>query len=345
MVDFSRGPICTDSRSWLEHQTKNGSEKLTIHFELNNDSQHNAGQDDNYSGSTRMMHSSFAAGLKHASVFAGFSLPVAMFIAVLNIPRLYNFHSEYWNSKFNHCNFNGVFTPFNDPSISQWDPSGLLYITVAWGKMSFPTAKGIDVVWDNIAGRAVQAILGWITYMVSSQYLSMAMREAPVSYSTYEALAFVPPTFMRTLGLARDLLTRRGMLTRVITVWIVSSSLFVISFSSWATAMTGYSSNTFAAMETYGGELVDWENYQVVQFAISDAWRIGEPNPVLLMTGSECVAAGFSDDEDEHGEEEGEEPDENDVPWEYIPAKCLLFWRTLQCQNSRYGFSPRDADY
>ena len=278
-----------------------------------------------------MINSSIASGLKHATVFLVFALPVVMLIAITKVPRLYNFHSEYWNSKFNHCNFNGVFTPFNDPSISQWDTSGFFWITVAWGKLSFPTAKFIDVVWDIVVGRGVQALLAWITYMVSSRYLSMAMREAPVSYSTYEALAFVPPTLVRTLRLAGDLLTRRGALARLITVWIVLSSLFVISFSSWATAMTGYSGITYAVMNTYDGEIVAWEKYQVVQFTILDAWRIGEPGAVLITTGRDCVADGFLEDQNK-GEEE--ESGKGDGPWEYVPTNCSLFWRTVQCEHS-----------
>lgn len=346
MADLSGGPIHTDSESWFhsnswwlhrancghKHKSANEPEKLAGHQQGNIDQRNGVDSHDYSINPTRMIDSSLASGLKHASVFLAFALPVVLFITITKVPQIYNFHSEYWNSKFNHCNFNGVFTPFNDPSISQWDTSGFFWITVAWGKLSFPTAKFIDVVWDNVVGRAIQAFLGWITYVVSSQYLSMAMREAPVSYSTYEALAFVPPTLVRTLRLAGDLLTRRGALARLITVWIVLSSLFVISFSSWATAMSGYSSISYAVMDTYDGELVAWENYQVVQFAITDAWRIGEPSPVLITTGGDCVADGFLEDHDEDDEEEEEESGKGDEPWKYVPANCSLFWRTVQCE-------------
>jgi hypothetical protein len=348
MADLTGGPIHIDSRSWFlsnswclrrancghKHKAANEPEKFAGLNESNIDERNGVEHHDHSRNPTHMIDSSIASGLKHASVFAAFSLPVALFIAIIKVPRLYNFHSEYWNSKFNHCNFNGVFTPFNDPSISQWDTCGFFWITVAWGKLSFPTAKFIDVVWDNVVGRAVQALLVWITYVVSSQYLSMAMREAPVSYSTYEALAFVPPTLVRTLRLAGDLLTRRGAVARLITVWIVLSSLFVISFSSWATAMTGYSSITYAVMDTYDGELVAWDKYQVVQFALLDAWRIGEPSPVLITTGSECVSDGFLEDQDEHEEEEEEGSGDGDEPWQYVPTNCSLFWRTVQCEHS-----------
>lgn len=272
-------------------------------------------------------------GFKHAGVFLAFTLPVVTFIVITNVPKLYHFHSEYLNTGFNHCNFNALFTPFNKPSISLWDVSGTFYITVTWGSMAFSTAKLIDIVWDNVVGRGGQAFLGYITYQISSQYLSMAMREAPVPYSTYEAFAFVPPTFIRILRLIRDLLLHRGMRARLIIVWIVLSSLFVLSFSSFATAMAGYSSNTYAVMYTHEGERVAWEDYQLVHFVISDAWRIGEPGPVVITNGDSCIANGFLEDDNdgtEDTESEGEE-DEDD-PWEYVPANCSMFWHTVQCK-------------
>ncbi|KEF52635.1 uncharacterized protein A1O9_11478 [Exophiala aquamarina CBS 119918] len=351
MADLSGGPIYyEDSRSWFRssnwfrynspdgHKPKpeNGPERFAEHREKFTDYQKRVHHHIGSRALTLINEWRIASSLKHACVFLGFSLPVIIFIIVIDAPRLYNYHSQYWNSKFNHCNFNGAFTPYDEPSISQWDTAGFLYITVAWGRMSFPLAKFIDVVWHNVAGRAVQAVLAWTTYTVSSQYLLMAMREAPVSYTTFEALAFVPPTFIRTLRLAGDLLMRRGVAARLITLWIVLSSVFVLSFSSWSAAMAGYSSITYAVMDTYDGELVAWENYQVVQFAIADAWRIGEPSIVLITTGRECVLDGFYNNDDEDVDEDEDESGEYDEPWKYVPVNCSIFWRTVEYVHN-YG--------
>jgi len=347
MADLSGGPIYEDPRpwfrtsNWIRHdapydhisKSQNESEQQAAHPRKDEKVIHHesfAGHHDRIRISTHNVKWRTVSSLRNVAVFLGFSIPVVILIIVIDVPRLYKHHSQYQNSKFNHCNFNGAFTPYDDPSISQWDKSGFLYITVAWGRMSFPLAKFIDVVWDTVVGRGVQALLAWTTYAISSQYLTIAIREAPVSYTTYEALAFVPPTFIRTLRLAGDLLMRRGTIARLIILWIVLSSLFVLSFSSWATAMTGYSSITYAVMKTYDGELVAWENYQVVQFTLADAWRVGVPGPVLITTGQACIADGFLKDEDK----DVEESDEDGEPWEYVPANCSLFWRTVECENS-----------
>lgn len=205
--------------------------------------------------------------------------------------------------------------------------------------MHFPTAKFIDIIWDIVVGRGGQAILGWITYKISSQYLTLAMHEAAVPYSTYEALAFMPPTLTRTIRLMRDLLLNRGRKARLIILWIVLSSLFVISFSSFATAMSGYSSNTYAIMQSYQGELVPWQDFEAVQFVIVDAWRVCEPGPVTITLGSTCLADGFLKDDEEEDEtqdhdDDGDGDDEDDDPWEYVPSNCSMFWRTVQCMQS-----------
>lgn len=290
-------------------------------------------------------------GIKHVLVFLAFSFPVIALALVLKIPAWYAFHADYWVDSFTHCNFNGIFTPYDQPSISLWAISGFFYISVSWGKMAFSTAKFIDIVWDIAVGRAGQALLAFITFRVSSQYLAMAMREAPVSYNTFESLAFVPPSLIRTGRLAGDLLTNRGWRARLIIIWIVLSSLFVLSFSTLVTAMSGYSSNVYAVMPDYEGRSVVWTNFQVVQFSINDAWRIGEPEPVVITMGDTCVHQGFLDDDDDDDDDSGnyhdsvhsrrddndDDDDDNDgdgqgIPWEYVPFNCTVFWRTVQCK-------------
>ncbi len=306
----------------------------------------------------RRGHPAAATVLKHTAIFLAFSIPIVILVLVIKVPTWYAFEAEHWISKsFTHCNFNGEFTPLDKPTLGLWDPSGFFYINVSWGKMAFSTAKFIDIAWDIVVGRGGQALLALTTFKVSSQYLALTMREAPVSYNTFESLAFVPPTIVRTIRLAGDVLTHRGWRARLIIVWIILSSLFVLSFSSWITAMSGYSSNIEAVMPNYDNDSVMWSNFAVVQFAINDAERIGHPGPLFITMGETCAAEGFVDDDDDNnsgnydetsstekhrrrdnddrGESERVDGSEN-IPWEYVPANCTSFWRTVQ-YVSTYG--------
>ncbi|KAJ9611673.1 hypothetical protein H2200_004857 [Cladophialophora chaetospira] len=309
----------------------------------------------------RRRHRGSAPTFKHLAIFLAFSIPIVFLALVIKIPAWYAFEAEHWDStSFTHCNFNGDFTLSDKPTVGLWDPRGFFYITVSWGKMAFSTAKCIDIVWDIVVGRGGQALLVFVTFKVSSQYLALAMRKAPVSYNTFEALAFVPPTVVRTSRLAGDLLTNRGWRARVIIVWIILSSLFVLSFSSWITAMSGYSSNIDAVMPNYDNESVMWSNFTIVQFAINDAERLGHPGPLFITVGQACVQEGFLNDDAEssgtyHDMETSapqsrrrrdDDDDENtdgggDGPWEYVPANCTSFWRTVQ-YVSTYGLSGKN---
>ena len=319
----------------------------------------------NLSGQQRWMLPAAITVLKHTAVFLAFSIPIGILALVIKVPTWYAMEAEYWaTNSFTHCNFNGEFTPLDKPTVGLWDSAGFFYITVSWGQMAFSTAKFIDIVWDIVVGRGGQAILALTTFKVSSQYLAMAMREAPVSYNTFEALAFVPPTVVRTTRLAGDLLTNRGWRARLIIVWIILSSLFVLSFSSWITTMSGYSSNIEAVMPNHENESVMWSNFAVVQFAINDAQRIGHHGPLFITAGETCVLEGFMNDDDEYDgkydddetssitkhrqrdnnvEEEGEDADGNgNMPWEYVPSTCSSFWRTVQ-YVSNYGLGGSNA--
>ncbi|EXJ59849.1 hypothetical protein A1O7_03996 [Cladophialophora yegresii CBS 114405] len=322
----------------------------------------------NYNGYQRSRRSQPTAltAFRHAIVFLAFSLPVVALALVVKVPQWYAFEAEHWvSNSFTHCNFNGEFTPLDKPTLGVWDPAGFFYITVSWGKMAFSTAKFIDIVWDMAVGRGGQALLAFVTFKVSSQYLALAMLKAPVSYNTFESLAFVPPTLVRTVRLAGDLLTNRGWRARLIMVWIISSSLFVLGFSSLVTAMSGYSSNINAVMPNLENESVLWSNFQVVQFAVNDAQRIGHPGPLFVTTGDICVQDGFHDDDDDDDDsgkyynkeyltaeyppsrraaadenEDGNADGTGEVPWEYVPANCTTFWHIVQ-YVSTYGLQGK----
>lgn len=185
------------------HEQERSGTRSTNTTAIHDDTTHQ-----NVAGQPRRRHLFAVPALQHIAIFLAFSIPVVLLALIVNVPTWYAFEAEHWDSSsFTHCNFNGEFTLRDKPTIGLWDSAGFFYITVSWGKMAFSTAKFIDIVWDIVVGRGGQALLAFITFKVSSQYLALAMREAPVSYNTFESLAFVPPTVVRTSRLARDLLS------------------------------------------------------------------------------------------------------------------------------------------
>lgn len=343
----SRGPVYADSSFWnISGRWMYGKpQDEGISSRWTSDEEPKDPQSKNHAYSSPILSTPMASEIaKHGFVLLAFSLPVVAFGLVLSIPQRRNVRTDYWDNTFSHCNYNGHFTPHDQPTLSLWNMSGLLIINVAWGTMSFQAAKCIDIIWDIMIGRAGQAILAWATFKVSSQYLDLAMREAPVSYGTFEALAFVPPSLVNTAKLAADLLLCRGWRARLAILWIICNSLFVISFSSLASAMSGYNTNSEAVVADSRGQAANYADYQVVQFAINDAWRIGEPGPIFITVGDTCLEQGLvdGDDDDNTGsnqvttaygrraQDSRAKADED--PFEYVPFNCTMFWRTVQCK-------------
>jgi hypothetical protein len=347
------GPQHSAPRSWnnVRRWARRKHELNTIHRERprpgngNTVDRHPSPSSESKLSRTSRQHRLFAlTALHHALVILAFSIPVALFVIVANVPEWYAFEADYWvSNNFTHCNFNGKFTLADKPTMSLWDPSGFFYINVSWGKMAFSNAKCIDVVWDIVIGHGGQALLAWVTFHVSAQYLALAIREAPVSYNTFESLAFVPPSVTRTWRLAGDLLTNRGWRARLTIVWIVWSSLFVLSFSSLITAMSGYASNLEAAMPNHDGDSVLWSNFVTVQFTIRDAERFGHIGPLFITMGDECVQEGFLDHDDDDSDpysgggsrrttrsRRDNDAGEGKIPWDYVPANCTNFWHIVQ---------------
>jgi hypothetical protein len=57
--------------------------------------------------------------------------------------------------------------------------------------------------------------------------------------------------------------------------WIVLSTVFVVSFPTLASAMTGYSGNSKAYIQDANDNLVPWGTNMVnVNFIIYDGWRV-----------------------------------------------------------------------
>ncbi|OCT47638.1 hypothetical protein CLCR_03319 [Cladophialophora carrionii] len=374
--EISDGAQDSAPRSWnnLRRWSIRKSQASAMHNEQDrsNTGLSSTGVNENYTThrdgdeQSRRSHAVAIPALRHATVLLAFSLPIVALALVVKVPEWYAFEAENWvSNSFTHCNFNGEFTPLDKPTVGLWDPEGFFYITVSWGKMAFSTAKLIDIVWDIVVGRGGQALLAFVTFKVSSQHLALAMAKAPVSYNTFESLAFVPPTLVRTVRLAGDLLTNRGWQARLIMVWIILSSLFVLCFSSLITAMSGYSSNINAVMPNHENESVLWSNFQVVQFAVHDAERIGHSGPLFITTGDICVQSGFRDDDDDDDEdgdsgryfakrylaagnppsrrddEDGNADGIGEVPWEYVPANCTTFWHIVQ-YVSTYGLQAKN---
>ena len=280
------------------------------------------------------MRRSFGLVAKHIFLLTIVIITVVLLIVVGRVPS-WQSTSHAYASQFNNCNANGTFTPNPSPTFSLWDGSGLFQITLTWGHLTFSQAKALDVVWDIVVGRGGQAILLYVAFNVFTMTLSRTMEADPVSYGTFESMAFTSPTFVSPFILIRDFVTNKGLRARVAVAWTIIASFFVLAFPTLNDTMSGYSTNMEAFLKDSSGILVPWSNYSEVQFVINDGTRVGLQNPTYItdnpsVLGS-CASKGPQLSTQASGALDTVPETNQPQDWARVPKNCALFWHVVEC--------------
>lgn len=274
---------------------------------------------------------------KHVLLLAIVIATVVLLIVVGRIPS-WQSTSRSYAGQFNNCNANGTFTPSHSPTFSLWDGSGLFQITLTWGHMTFSQAKALDVLWDIVVGRGGQFILLYIAFKVFTMALSRTMETEPVSYGTFESMAFTSPTFVSPFILIRDFVTNRGLRARVAVAWTIIASFYVLAFPTLNDTISGYSTNMQAFLKDNSGILVPWSNYTEVQFVINDGERVGLRTPTYVTdnptTSDSCAFKGpnvFTQGPDALRASSDADQAQS---WDGVPKNCTLFWHVIECRSN-----------
>jgi hypothetical protein len=271
---------------------------------------------------------------KHIFLLAVVITTIVLVAVVGSIPH-WQSTSPYYTSQFHNCNANGTFTPNDSPTFSLWDGSGLFQITLTWGHMTFSQAKALDVVWDIIVGRGGQAILLYVAFKVFAMTLSRTMETDPVSYGTFESMAFTSPTFVSPFILIRDFVTNRGLRAKAAVAWTIIASFYVLAFPSLNDTLSGYSTNTEAFLRDNSGVLVPWSNYSEVRFVINDGERIGLQSPTYVAdnpsTSTSCASKGPQPFTQEKEALYSVADTSQVLNWTGVPKNCSLFWHVVEC--------------
>lgn len=125
-----------------------------------------------------------------------------------------------------------------------WDPSLFLSITIGFGKLSFPAAKGIDICWDFLVGRVGQILLAVASYPILRRSLACTMEQRPVHVKTYSSIAFfgvsLSSLWATLLEAARGLRCGFRAFPWIILAQIIAIA-YILGFATIASVMTGYS--------------------------------------------------------------------------------------------------------
>jgi hypothetical protein len=100
------------------------------------------------------------------------------------------------------------------------------------------------------------------------------METGPITLSTYRIVFLQSESsVLAPFRLFRDFAFRRGLYSRAAMVFIITTTIWIWVFPSFASSMTGYSSNVKAYIQV-DGDYVAFGSFCRIMFVIHDGWRI-----------------------------------------------------------------------
>ncbi|KAI1460424.1 hypothetical protein F4805DRAFT_392504 [Annulohypoxylon moriforme] len=183
--------------------------------------------------------------------------------------------------------FNPVISEYN-----AWTISGFFKINLGFGNLSFTEAKIVDIFWDIMVGRGIQAYMAFMSWRVFTIYVTTSMEFAPVTYTVFFTVFLQSePTFYSTLNIARAFVSHRGLRSKIAMSFMIWSMLFLMAWPTIAGAMTGYTTVREALILDYKGHYIPFREFQPIAYIIHDGWRVNlTGNYIVSLYGSGAAA-------------------------------------------------------
>jgi hypothetical protein len=192
-----------------------------------------------------------------------------------------------WETHFNHeygCDPLGrIWVGDAKPNI--WDVKYALTITTAFGDFAFPTAKGIDIVWDFVVGRGLQTAAAWALYRLFRGSIANTLQHDPQPYSTILALQYSTASSASLWSYgqyARNLVTR-GQKHGYVIIMLVFSTAYALSLPTWLSAMSGYQAKSVPLLPWANNTYLSFNDLTPCSTVVVDGSRVG-------LTDNYCVS-------------------------------------------------------
>ncbi|KAF5535755.1 hypothetical protein FMEXI_10661 [Fusarium mexicanum] len=170
-----------------------------------------------------------------------------------------------------------------------WAPRGFFQITLSWGRLTFGTAKLIDVIWDLVVGRGGQTLMALASWRVFAEYLQLSLITKPAAYSTVWLIRFQKDnSALATWKLAAGFF-KIGLASKKVMCFMIWTALLILAFPTFASSMTGYTPYNKAYVNSTSGKLIQFPSIAPVAYVIRDGYRVdslGKDYPVLWKGNS-----------------------------------------------------------
>lgn len=147
-------------------------------------------------------------------------------------------------------------------------------VTFSTGTLSWAEAKAIEVAWNFVIGKGIQAILVLSSYWVFMGALLRNAERTPIPYNVYSSLAFQHGSPMSLWHILKNFGKMGGTRLKATLLWLVFSIIFILVSPSILDLMAGYISKKQALVKLSNGVLMPWRNATYVTdgqtFYVSD---------------------------------------------------------------------------
>jgi len=125
-----------------------------------------------------------------------------------------------------------------------------------------------------------------VSWRVFSDYIATSQVAVPITYLSFRVLFIEStPSIASTWKLAQDFHLRRGLRSKVATIFIVWSMLLMLGWPTFAGAATGYTPTTAAFILVSDDNLVPFYMFQPIAYIIHDGSRVNltDQYPIPLL--------------------------------------------------------------
>jgi hypothetical protein len=133
----------------------------------------------------------------------------------------------------------------------------------------------------KVIGRGGQAVFTFCAYHAFTKALVRSMETSSVSYGIFKTITLSDVSLSGLFILCRDFASNARLREKLAILWIITSASFILIFPTLASAMTGYSANSKAFIQSEG-QLIPFSAFRLIRYVIHDGSRVGLYDPYFV---------------------------------------------------------------
>lgn len=156
-------------------------------------------------------------------------------------------------------------------------------INLIVGEFNYGSAKALDLAWNWIIGRGVQALLMLLAYRVFNDALIRAAEMTALSFELYARLALYTARIDVLWYVLKALFQKGNWRTKAIFVWLCISIIYVITFPRYAPSLDSVLHLQF--------DVVSWTRAVVMNLLITHSlngqtllWKVQTTSKTLIVS-------------------------------------------------------------